>query len=115
MPSRPAPPRRLSRAEAVTTGVAVVASSTGYVLGGHAYLARGVVGDLVGFAVLLAVLLLTGRRLRHEALLCLALIGGVLLLDPQWPLRVGDGWWWAAWSAGLTAYLVPRQLRAPSD
>lgn len=100
--------RALDRSELVTTAAAVVASSTGYVLGGSDYLARGVVGDLLGFAVLGAVL--PGRRrLRHEALLCLALIGAVLLLQPQWPTRLPEALWWLAWSIGLTAYVVPRQ------
>lgn len=94
-----------------TTAVAVVASSTGYVTGGFAYLARGVLGDLVGFAVLAGLLLATGRRLRHEALLCLLLIGAVLLVAPDWPLRLAEGWWWLMWSAGLTAYLMLRQPR----
>lgn len=49
--------RGLSGPELATTAIAAVASSAGFVVGGHAYLARGVVGDLVGFVVLAAVLL----------------------------------------------------------
>ncbi len=44
----------LSRGELGTTAVAVVVSTTGYLLGGGTYLARGVVGDLVGLGLLAA-------------------------------------------------------------
>lgn len=99
----------LSRAEYATTAVAAVVSSTAYVTGGFPYLARGVVGDLTGFAVLAAAGLAAGARVRHEAATCLAMIGGVVLLDPDWPLRVSEPLWWAAFTAGLTAYVVVRR------
>ena len=98
-----------ARAEWVTTALPAVASSTGYVAGGHAYLSRGVVGDLLGFAVLAGAAAVTGRRVRHEALLCLTLIGGVLAVGPEWPLRVREAAWWALFTAGLGGYLVVRR------
>ena len=102
----------LSRLELVTTAVAVVVSVTGYLALGFPYLARGVVGDLVGLSLLSAVALARRERLRHEALLCLALIGVVLLLDPQWPLAVRESVWWAAVAVALAAYLALRRTRA---
>jgi len=45
----------LSRSELGTTASAVVVSTTGYLLGGGPYLARGVVGDLLGLGLLAAV------------------------------------------------------------
>ncbi len=99
----------LSRAEWATTAVAAAASSTGYVVGGHDYLARGVVGDLVGFALLAGVGLARHARVQHEAATCLTLIGIVLLLDPQWPLRLGEPAWWALFSVGLIAYVAVRR------
>ena len=103
----------LSRAEWATTALAAVLSSTGYVLGGLPYLSRGVLGDLAGFAVLAVVAAARRERLRHEALLCLALIGVVLALDPQWPLEVREAVWWPVFAAGLLAYLAAR--RAVTD
>lgn len=99
----------LSRAEYATTAVAAVVSSTGYVTGGFPYLARGVVGDLTGFLVLGIAGVAAGARVRHEAAVCLALIGAVLLLDPQWPLELPEPAWWALFSAGLAAYVVVRR------
>ena len=99
----------LSRPEAVSTTVAGVASTTAYLAAGHPYLARGVVGDLLGFAVLALVALKTGRRLRHEAALCLVLIGAVLVLHPAWPLRVGDAMWWLLFFAALLPYVGVRR------
>ena len=55
----------LDRAEFVTTAVAVAVSSGLYIAQGHPYLARGVVGDLVGLAVLSIVVVRRRRRLRH--------------------------------------------------
>lgn len=92
----------------VTSAIAVVVSSTAYFLGQHAYLARGVVGDLVGLGVLSAVAAVTGRRLKHEAILCLALIGAVLLLEPDWPLRSPDALWWSIFVVALGGYVVLR-------
>lgn len=83
-------------------------STTLYVALGEPYLARGVVGDLAGFAVLAGVLASTGRRARHEALVCLGLIGVVLVVQPDWPLRQGPVVWWAAVTAGLSGYLLVR-------
>jgi hypothetical protein len=55
----------LDRTELVTTAVAVAVSSSLYIAQGHPYLARGVVGDLVGLAVLSGVVIRWRRRLRH--------------------------------------------------
>lgn len=100
----------LSPAEGATTAVAVVVSSAAYLAQGQPYLARGVVGDLVGFVLLGGVAATTGRRGRHEALVCLLCIGGVLLVDPAWPVRQPEPVWWAAVAGGLGAYLVVRRL-----
>lgn len=81
----------LSSAEWVTTALAVTVSTSAYLVGGFAYLARGVVGDLTGFVVLAVGGALLRARLRHEALLCLLLIGGVVLAAPRWPLAAGVG------------------------
>ncbi len=99
----------LSTSEYTTTAVAAVVSSTAYVAGGFPYLARGVVGDLTGFVVLGAASLAAQARVRHEATACLALIGAVLLLDPQWPLRIAEPVWWAMFLTGLAAYVVVRR------
>lgn len=99
----------LSTPEYVTTAVAAVVSSAAYLIGGFPYLARGVVGDLTGFVVLGVAALVLRARLRHEAALCLALIGAVLLVDPDWPLRVAEPVWWALFSLGLAAYVVVRR------
>lgn len=72
----------LNRTEAVTICAAAVVSTGAYLSGGQPYLARGVVGDLTGFATLAAVPVRTHRRLRHGAALCLTAIGTVLLIDP---------------------------------
>ncbi|MDP3711313.1 MAG: hypothetical protein Q8R60_02360 [Mycobacteriales bacterium] len=99
----------LSKAEFVSTGVAAVVSSTAYGTGGFPYLARGVVGDLSGFLLLGMVGTAAGARVRHEAAVCLGLIGAVLLLDPQWPLEIAEPAWWALFSTGLAAYVVVRR------
>ncbi len=99
----------LSRAEYVTTGVAAVVSTVGYLTGGFPYLARGVVGDLSGFLLLGVAGVAAGARIRHEAAVCLALIGAVLLLDPQWPLELPEGAWWALFTLGLAAYVAVRR------
>jgi hypothetical protein len=99
----------LSRSELVTTAVAAGVSAAGYLTAGSPYLARGVVGDLVGFAVLGTAARLAGWRLRHEAAVCLGLIGVVLAVDPQWPRRVADPVWWLAFGLGLGAYLAVRR------
>lgn len=102
----------LSAAELVTTLVAIVVSSTLYLTHGHNYLARGIVGDLCGFVVLAAITV-TGRRARHEALACLVGIGILLLLAPDWPLRLSWAAWWGVFAAGLGLYLLARLRVAP--
>jgi hypothetical protein len=91
----------------VTTVAAFVISSACYVRWRHPYLARGVVGDLVGLAVLSAVAW-TGRRLRHEALICLLSIAVVHVIDPEWPLAIGDLAWWLAVVLAVAGYLALR-------
>jgi hypothetical protein len=98
----------LDRAELVTTAVAVGVSSGLYIAQGHPYLARGVVGDLVGLAVLSIVVVRRRHRLRHEALLCLFCIGVVVILNPGWPLRLPGLLWWSAVAATVAIYLVVR-------
>ena len=99
----------LSPGELATTGLAAVVSSAAYLTHGHPYLARGVVGDLAGFAVLAAAGSAAGARVRHEALVCLAGIGLVVAAAPQWPLRLPEPAWWGVFAAGLSAYLLLRQ------
>ena len=84
-------------------------SSAAYVTAGYPYLARGVVGDLTGFFLLGVAGAAAGARLKHEALVCLGLIGVVLLLDPQWPLRVPELVWWGVFTGGLVAYVTFRR------
>jgi len=67
------------------------------------------VGDLAGFLVLGVAGLAVRARLRHEAALCLGLIGAVLLAGPDWPLRLAEPAWWALFSTGLAAYVVVRR------
>jgi hypothetical protein len=100
--------RALLRAEVTTTAVAVATSTALYLRSGHAYLARGVVGDIAGLALLTGVLAALRRRLRHEALVCLGAIGIALAVDPEWPLRRSSGFWWVAVTAGLAGYLTAR-------
>ena len=104
------PTRRfaLSRAEAATSCVAAAVSTGAYLSGGQAYLARGVIGDLLGFVGLAAVAVRTHRRLRHEAALCLTAIGTVLFVDPQWPLRIDEPLWWLLFVGGLVSYVALR-------
>lgn len=99
----------LSRAEWVTTALAVTVSTSAYLVGGFAYLARGVVGDLTGFVVLAVGGALLRARLRHEALLCLLLIGGVVLAAPRWPLAWGEAAWWTVFFVGLGGYVAVRR------
>jgi hypothetical protein len=97
------------RVEVATTCAAFAVSTLLYVRDRHDYLARGVLGDLVGFALLAAVLALRRRRLVHEALLCLAVIGVVLAARPRWPLGIGSAAWWLIFAVGLCAYVVARR------
>lgn len=99
----------LSGPEYATTAVAAVVSSAAYLTGGSDYLARGVVGDLAGLSLLAGVGLAARARPRHEAAVCLALIGLVLLAAPQWPLRLPEPFWWTLFSVGLAAYLGVRR------
>lgn len=99
----------LARAEWITTAVAAVVSSSAYVTLGYPYLARGVVGDLTGFLLLGVAGAAAGARVKHEALVCLSVIGAVLMLDPQWPLRLAEPAWWALFSVGLSAYVLLRR------
>jgi hypothetical protein len=99
----------LERSEVLTTCAAFAISTTLYLRYRHPYLARGVLGDLIGFAVLAAVLATGRRRLRHEALVCLAAILAVLAVHPEWPLRLRSAVWWLLVALGLLAYLVARR------
>lgn len=83
-------------------------SASLYLREGHPYLARGVVGDLLGFSLLSLPLALGRRRARHEALVCLGSIAIVRALDPTWPLRRTSWFWWRSVSAGLLLYVVAR-------
>ncbi|MGH8998478.1 MAG: hypothetical protein ACRDY7_03715 [Acidimicrobiia bacterium] len=100
-----------------TTVAALVVSGALYGLHGHPYLARGVLGDLIGLGALGFVVTVRGRRVRHEALCCLACIGAVHLWHPHWPLAVAGVWWWSAVTVALGAYLALRHrflLAGPS-
>lgn len=99
----------LSRAEWATTAVAAAVSSTAFIVGGQPYLARGVVGDVLGFALLGVGGAVAGGRVRHEAAFCLALIGAVIAADPQWPLRLGAAGWWGVFGLALAGYLAARR------
>ncbi|MEW6475221.1 MAG: hypothetical protein AB1679_23440 [Actinomycetota bacterium] len=99
----------LGRSELVTTALAFLVSSALWVSYGHPYLARGVLGDLLGLAGLTVVLWATRRRGRHEALCCLAAIGLVAALSPDWPLRVHDVVWWTAVAVAVAGYVAVRQ------
>lgn len=99
----------LGRPESVTTGIAGVVSTSAYVRYGHPDLARGVVGDHLGFLLLAVVALAAGRRLRHKAALCLLLIGAVVLVQPTWPLRIGDVVWWLLFFGALVSYVGVRR------
>ena len=92
-----------------TTAVAALVSTGAYLGAGGPYLARGVVGDLLGFAVLGGVGAAARARVKHEAALCLALIGLVVLAGPQWPLALPEGAWWALFLLGLAAYVAVRR------
>jgi hypothetical protein len=100
--------RALGPFETITTVVAVCLSSALYLRDGHPYLARGVVGDITGLAVLTAVVAGRHRRVRHEALVCLVAIGLVLAVNPEWPLRGSSTFWWLVVATGLATYLAVR-------
>ena len=88
--------------------MAVVLSFTGYLVGGSDYLARGVVGDRAGL-LLLGTATALRARVKHEAAVCLVLIGVVLQVDLQWPPRLPGTFWWGAFTAGLGSYLFVRR------
>lgn len=99
----------LSPGERVTTALAAIVSTSAYLVGGFAYLARGVVGDLIGFVVLAVAGALLRARLKHEALLCLLLIGAVVLAAPGWPLAWSEAAWWTVFFVGLGGYVAVRR------
>jgi hypothetical protein len=105
--------RGLDRSEWLTTVAAFVISSACYIRWRHPYLARGVVGDLVGLA-LLSLVAWTRRRLRHEALVCLGSIAVVHVMDPEWPLAVADTFWWLAVVLAVAGYLAVRLRVGPA-
>ena len=99
----------LSSAEVGTTIAAAAVSSGAYLVGGFPYLARGVVGDLLGFAALGLVARGARARVEHEAAVCLAGIGLVLLANPGWPLVLPELAWWGLFTVGLAAYVLVRR------
>lgn len=105
------PSPTLDRRELASTAAAAVVSASLYARQGPPYLARGVVGDLLGFAVLALPLAIHQRRLRHEALVCLGAIALVLALRPRWPLERSSAFWWASFATGLGGYLGLRGAR----
>ena len=99
--------------ELASTAAATIVSASLYARQGRQYLARGVVGDLLGFAALAVPLAVRRRRFRHEALLCLGAIAVVLALRPRWPLERSPAFWWASFATGLGSYLGLRGARLP--
>lgn len=108
---------RLATPEVATTAMAAAVSASLYVREGHPYLARGVVGDLLGLFLLALPLIFRRRRARHEALICLGSIGAVGALGPSWPLRRTSRFWWTSVSAALLLYVVVRSrtLASPNS
>lgn len=100
---------RLDGAERTTTALAVVVSSGLYARYRHPYLARGVLGDIIGLVACSVALVARRKRLRHEAFVCLAAIGAVHLVRPRWPLRFADALSWSGIALALTGYLRFRQ------
>ncbi len=103
----------LDRHELLTSAFAAVVSTGLYLAYGDPYLARGVVGDLLGFAVLSVPLVTWGHRCRHEAFICLVGIGLVHALGLDWPLRLSSLTWWLGFLIGLAGYVMLRQRRLP--
>ena len=99
----------LSAGEWATTAIAAVVSTGAYLSAGYPYLARGVVGDLLGFALLAGVGIAVRARVKHEAAICLGLIGIVVLASPQWPLALPEAAWWALFFLGLAIYVAIRR------
>ena len=100
---------RLDRAETATTAFAILISSGLYLRYRDPYLARGVVRDVVGLAIGSVPLAARCRRMRHEALVCLAGIGSVHAVGPRWPLDVDDVVWWSTITVALAGYLGLRR------
>ena len=98
-----------SAGEWATTAIAAVVSTGAYLSAGYPYLARSVVGDLLGFGVLAGVGLAVRARVKHEAAICLGLIGVVVLASPQWPLALPEPAWWALFFIGLAIYITIRR------
>lgn len=104
----------LDRSEWVTSAAAACVSTSAYLRHGRAYLAPGVAGDLLGFAVLAQVLRNRDARLRHEAALCLACIGAVTAAARRTDApRIPEPVLWAGFAAGLGAYLRVRRRTCP--
>lgn len=80
-----------------------------YLGAGHPYLARGVVGDLLGLTVLAGVGVAAQARVKHEAAICLGLIGFVVLARPQWPLALSEPAWWTVFFIRLASYIAIRR------
>ena len=99
----------LSGAEWGTTSIAVVVSTTAYLTVGYPYFARGVVADLLALVLLAMAGIAAGTRMKHEAAICLALIGLVVLIGPQWPLALSEAAWWTLFFFGLAGYLAVRK------
>lgn len=99
----------LSTGEWATTAIAAVVSTGAYVSAGYPYLARGVVGDLLGFALLAGVGIAVRARVKHEAAICLGLIGLVVVTGPHWPLALPEAAWWALFFVGLAIYIAIRR------
>ena len=99
----------LSAGEWATTAIAAIVSTGAYLSAGHPYLARGVVGDLLGFGVLAGVGLAVRARVKHEAAIRLGLIGVVVLASPQWPLALPEPAWWSLFFIGLAIYITIRR------
>ena len=99
----------LSAGEWATTASAAVVSTGAYLGAGYPYLARGVVGDLLGFGLLAGIGLAVRARVKHEAAICLGLIGLVVVASPQWPLALPEPAWWALFFLGLAIYVAIRR------
>jgi hypothetical protein len=100
----------LGTSELLTSVAAAYVSTSAYRGRGPAYLAPGVAGDLVGFAVLSWVLRTRDARLRHEAALCLACIGALTAATGRTGVpHVPEPVLWGVFAAGLSAYLRARR------